>query len=76
MYRYIGIRGHRGSGKSSISYLLALLIQSIQTGKGTYPESIDDEYKKLVEEICAGDVTNNVGFKDIHLETYIFIHTS
>ena len=70
MYRYIGIRGHRGSGKSSISYLLALLIQSIQTGKGTYPESIDDEYKKLVEEICAGDVTNNVGFKDIHLETF------
>lgn len=70
MYKYIGIRGHRGSGKSSISYLLALMIQNLQTNKGTYPENIVEEYNKLVTEIREGDMNNNVAFRDIHLETF------
>lgn len=70
MYKYIGIRGHRGSGKSSISYLLAFLIQSLQSGRGTYPENVENHYNHIVEEIRGGHIKNTSEFQDIHLETF------
>lgn len=62
MYKYIGIRGHRGSGKSSISILVAALLDAIHRG-----EDVDVAYDNAVSVIKE----NGEGCYDsVHIETF------
>ena len=45
---YIGIRGHRGAGKNSISYLLGNTISFLLSKKN---ENFDESYKSWVDNI-------------------------
>lgn len=59
--RYIGIRGHRGAGKSSVAYLLGCIIEFILNERPI--EEYDNYYKELCKNIRIGNLDaelNNV----------------
>lgn len=68
MYKYIGIRGHRGSGKSSISYLMAAALDFLKN-HGDFNESFDSHYQNIVSVIKTGQL-NNLSFNNVHIETF------
>ena len=70
MYRYIGIRGHRGSGKSSISILLALALDSLVKNKGTFSENFDSLYDSTVAEIKLGKKLSEFFVDNCQIDTF------
>ena len=50
MFKYIGIRGHRGAGKNTISYLLGFAIEYF-ISKGNSWEGFETAYEAQVKRI-------------------------
>lgn len=65
MFKYIGIRGHRGAGKKTISYLLGNAIESII-------ENIDwnERWDELMDEIMYEDFIYNHNLKNVQFESF------
>lgn len=63
MYKYIGIRGHRGSGKSSIALLIASILDTLKTGG-----NVDDVYGNMVDCIHTGKDCGS--FHNVYIETF------
>lgn len=68
---YIGVRGHRGSGKPTISYLLAGTIDWYLKYR-SFDESYEDYYTSLVREILShpNDFLNSRGFDYVYLVSF------
>lgn len=49
--KYIGVRGHRGAGKVSISYLLGNTLSYLIHHKGTINDDFDALYDRLVDDV-------------------------
>lgn len=50
MFKYIGIRGHRGAGKNTFSYLLGVTLNYYMLNE-KFDEGYNTEYKKAVDKI-------------------------
>ena len=71
--KYIGIRGHRGAGKSSIAWLLANTVDLIQMGHGGYlkTEMFNEFYKNWCDKIMDDpDIVNEISFKYTYLDSF------
>jgi hypothetical protein len=68
---YIGVRGHRGAGKPTISYLLAGTIDWYIRYR-SFDESFEEFYKSLVDEILSNpdDFINMRPFDYVYLESF------
>lgn len=70
---YIGIRGHRGAGKSSIAWLLANTIDFIQSGHKGF---LDKElfavfYKNWCQKIMEDpNIVNETSFRFVYLDSF------
>lgn len=60
--KYIGIRGHRGAGKNSISYLLGKTIDYLIAGKSL--DEFETHYKEWVSEIMANEYMIDIANTD------------
>lgn len=70
---YIGIRGHRGAGKSSIAWLLANTINFIKQGHGGFldKEMFDVMYKRWCDKIMEDpNVINEEGLQYVYLDSF------
>lgn len=70
---YIGIRGHRGAGKSSIAWLLANAIDFIQQGHGGFldKEMFSIMYRKWCDQIMENSsIVNEVSFTFTYLDSF------
>jgi hypothetical protein len=69
MYKYIGIRGHRGAGKNTISFLLAIAIEYYI--KNHSWEGFDIEYNNTVNKLIEDEsIVNNTAFDNVYLEAF------
>ncbi len=68
---YIGVRGHRGAGKPTISYLLAGTIDWYLRYR-SFDEEFEDFYASLVNEIKSNpnDFLNSRAFDFVYLESF------
>lgn len=68
--KYIGIRGHRGSGKNSISRLLGLALQYYHNNK-CFDEAFDKQYTELCHNLIKDkEYYNNVWFDNIYFDNF------
>lgn len=70
---YIGIRGHRGAGKSSIAWLLANTIDFIKQGNEGLidKELFDSMYKRWCDKIMENpNVFNEEGLQYVYLDSF------
>ena len=65
MKKYIGIRGHRGAGKNTISYLLGQTINFILTSSRLTEEQRIELYKPLYKQWC-DDYISDEQSTDLH----------
>lgn len=68
--KYIGIRGHRGAGKNSISRLLGLALQYYKDNN-----CFDEEFDKRYDELCSNLVKdkeyyNEVWFNNVYFDNF------
>lgn len=76
MFKYIGIRGHRGSGKKTISYLIGNAIESIIENTDW-----DERWEELMEEIIMDENfiyrhnLKNVYFDSFADTLFVMIHS-
>lgn len=76
--KYIGIRGHRGSGKNTIAYLLGSIIQYFIDNKNSTPETlIDDSSFNIMYKVCCDAIKQdeqqalaNVNNENVYIETF------
>lgn len=73
MVKYIGIRGHRGAGKNTISYLLGLAIEYYTTNKSF--EGFEEQYRKAVDKIIVNpefldDLGNSSDFRHVMFDSF------
>lgn len=69
MFKYIGIRGHRGSGKNTISYLLGTAINYLMIHKSW--DNFETTYEYAVHHIMSGDdVFSDHNLKYIYFEAF------
>lgn len=71
--KYIGIKGHRGSGKSSVSYLLGRIINYMHKhGEDSLErEYFDNQYKIWCDELMKGEVCiNNVNLEYVYFDSF------
>lgn len=68
---YIGVRGHRGAGKPTISYLLAGTIDWYLRYR-SFDEAFEEFYQSMVEEIKSNpdDFLNSRAFDYVYLESF------
>lgn len=66
MFKYIGIRGHRGAGKNTISYLIGNAIAYYEDKKSW--DGFEDWYKESVDEVLADDL--KCPADNIYLESF------
>lgn len=68
---YIGVRGHRGAGKPTVSYLLAGTIEWY-IEKRSFDEEFEDYYQSLVEDILRSpdDFICSRQFDYVYLESF------
>lgn len=60
--KYIGIRGHRGSGKSTIAHLLGMCIEHLEQ-KRTFDDEFDAKFDEVVAKIAkGGDLPDNFNY--------------
>lgn len=65
---YIGIRGHRGAGKNSISYLLGNTISFLLSKKN---ENFDESYKSWVDNIMEDEsIINKCSLDYIYFDSF------
>lgn len=70
MYKYIGIRGHRGAGKQTIAYLLGVALNYLYAHK-TFDESFDDIYSDAVKYIKSNaDFIQEASFRHVYFESF------
>lgn len=71
MTKYIGIRGHRGSGKISIAYLIANTIEYLMDFKNV-GEDFDNLYKSWCNELMKDEqnAVYNIDAPHIYLESF------
>lgn len=70
---YIGVRGHRGAGKSSIAWLLGNTIELIQSGNEEllYTDMFKDIYKSWCDKLMSDPNTiNGASFKYVYLDSF------
>lgn len=70
---YIGIRGHRGSGKSSVAWLLSNVLDIICHGNKNiiHTESFNNMYKSWCDKIMEDqNIVNDVSFDYVYLESF------
>lgn len=71
MTKYLGIRGHRGSGKISIAYLIANTIEYMYDFK-----TIGDDFNNLYKEWCdklmddEQEAVNNIDTPHVYLDSF------
>lgn len=75
MFKYIGIRGHRGAGKKTISYLLGNAIETIL--KKT---DWDAKWPHLIEDVESDNFEKNLNLNHVHFDSFadtlfVMIHT-
>ena len=73
MVKYIGIRGHRGAGKNTISYLLGLAIE-YYTVNGNF-DGFEEQYKEAVDKIIENpefldDLGNSSDFRHVMFDSF------
>lgn len=69
MFKYIGIRGHRGSGKNTISYLLGTAIDYLMTHKSW--DNFTPTYENAVRRIMLDeDIFSDHNLKYIYFEAF------
>lgn len=71
MTKYIGIRGHRGSGKISIAYLIANTIEYLMDFKNV-GEEFDNLYKSWCNELMKDEqnAVYNIDAPHVYLESF------
>lgn len=71
MTKYIGIRGHRGSGKISIAYLIANTIEYLMDFKNV-GEDFDNLYKSWCNELMKDEqnAVYNIDAPHVYLESF------
>lgn len=68
--KYIGIRGHRGAGKSSIAFLLGQSIELILTGDESYLDS--EWYDQFYKDWCENLMVNPNYIYEHQTNTFIY----
>jgi hypothetical protein len=69
MYKYIGIRGHRGAGKQTVSYLLGVAIEYYLNNQSW--DGFDEKWSRAVERVKEDeDFLSESDFKHIYFEGF------
>ena len=69
MFKYIGIRGHRGAGKNTISYLLGIAIDFYSRNNSWV--DFDAVFKKAVERVMEDeDFLDESNFRSVFFEAF------
>jgi len=69
MFKYIGIRGHRGAGKNTFSYLLGTAIDFYMKNKSF--DGFESVYNQAVERVvCDEDFIEEAEFKHVYFESF------
>lgn len=77
--KYIGVRGHRGAGKISISYLLGNTLEYLVKNKGVIQDDYNTLYDTWVDDVMADEnciysaSLNNVMFESFSSTILFFI---
>lgn len=66
MFKYIGIRGHRGAGKQTIAYLIGVAVDFYRNNHSW--EGFDEVYKEACDNICM----NSEYWRDVDLSRVVF----
>ena len=71
MTKYVGIRGHRGSGKISIAYLIANTIEYLMDFKNV-GDDFDNLYKSWCNELIKDEqnAVYNIDTPHVYLESF------
>ena len=76
--KYIGIRGHRGSGKNTIAYLLGCILQYLNDHREVTPDYIhDDNSFEIFYKVCCDTIKKdeqealaNADNNNVYIETF------
>ena len=69
MFKYIGIRGHRGAGKNTISYLLGVAIDFYLRNKSWV--GFDEVYNQAVSNVIENeDIIDETNFRSVFFEAF------
>ena len=71
--KYIGIKGHRGSGKKTVAYLLGQTIEYLVNNKDKIidMESFRETFKSWCDDICRDEsIINSVELKHVYFDSF------
>ena len=68
MFKYIGIRGHRGAGKNTISYLLGHTIEYFSKYQSW--EGFESYWDEILPKIWTDDFLNSANLYNVYFESF------